>query len=58
MNGAVIVTAFGVEQDEAARDAFSRAFPTRKVQMLPIPTLSIGGGSIHCSTQQQPSVAH
>ncbi|KUY74645.1 peptidyl-arginine deiminase [Burkholderia cepacia] len=58
VNGAVIVTAFGVEQDEAARDAFSRAFPTRKVQMLPIPTLSIGGGSIHCSTQQQPCVAH
>ena len=53
VNGAVIVSAFGVEQDQAAREVFSRAFPNRNVEMLPIPTLSIGGGSIHCSTQQQ-----
>ncbi|WP_321784988.1 agmatine deiminase family protein [Burkholderia pyrrocinia] len=57
VNGAVIVPAFGVEQDRAAREVFGRAFPGRNVEMLPIPTLSIGGGSIHCSTQQQPSVA-
>ncbi|UTP23876.1 agmatine deiminase family protein [Burkholderia sp. FXe9] len=58
VNGAVIVSAFGVEQDQAAREVFGRAFPGRNVEMLPIPTLSIGGGSIHCSTQQQPSVAN
>lgn len=57
VNGAVISTAFGVEQDQAAREVFAQAFPERRVELLPIPTLSIGGGSIHCSTQQQPSVA-
>ncbi|WP_323122899.1 agmatine deiminase family protein [Burkholderia alba] len=54
-NGAVISTAFGVEQDQAARDVFALAFPGRRVELLPIATLSIGGGSIHCSTQQQPA---
>ncbi|WP_250637557.1 agmatine deiminase family protein [Burkholderia stagnalis] len=56
MNGAVISTAFGIEQDAAARAAFERAFPDRRVELLPITALSMGGGSIHCSTQQQPAV--
>lgn len=57
VNGAVISTAFGVEQDAEARAVFERAFPTRRVELLPITVLSIGGGSVHCSTQQQPCVA-
>ncbi|WP_197693894.1 agmatine/peptidylarginine deiminase [Vogesella sp. LIG4] len=54
-NGAVIGTAFGVEEDRLAFDTFSQAFPDRQIILLPVPTLSIGGGSLHCSTQQQPA---
>jgi len=57
VNGAVISTAFGVEQDAAAREVFARAFPERKVELLPVTGISIGGGSLHCSTQQQPAIS-
>ncbi|MFZ6845055.1 agmatine deiminase family protein [Undibacterium sp. RuTC16W] len=56
VNGAVISTAFDVPQDAVAYEVFAKAFPDRKVELLPIPVISIGGGSIHCSTQQQPAV--
>ncbi|RQW29183.1 hypothetical protein EHS17_02600 [Rhodobacteraceae bacterium CH30] len=55
VNGAVIATAFGVAEDDAAHKAFSLAFPGRQVELQPVPTISIGGGSLHCSTQQQPA---
>ncbi|MBP6646106.1 MAG: agmatine deiminase family protein [Burkholderiaceae bacterium] len=56
VNGAVISTAFDVPQDEQARDVFAKAFPGRKVELLPVTAISIGGGAIHCSSQQHPSV--
>jgi agmatine deiminase len=52
----VISTAFGIETDNVARDVFARAFPGRAVEMLPVTHISMGGGSLHCSTQQQPAV--
>ena len=54
VNGAVISTAFGVAEDDAARTVFAKAFPGREVILLPVTAISIGGGSLHCSTQQQP----
>ena len=56
VNGAVISTAFGVAEDDAARAVFAQAFPDREVVLLPVTAISIGGGSLHCSTQQQPAV--
>lgn len=56
VNGGVISTAFGIETDNVARDVFARAFPGRAVEMLPVTHISMGGGSLHCSTQQQPAV--
>jgi len=56
VNGAVISTAFGVAEDEAARAVFARAFPGRDVHLLDIAAISMGGGASHCSTQQQPFV--
>lgn len=56
VNGAVIAPAFATAQDAAARDALQLAFPDRAIEMLPIPHISIGGGSLHCSTQQQPAM--
>lgn len=55
LNGAVVSTAFGVPEDEAARAVFTKAFPGRAIEMLPVTAISMGGGSLHCSTQQQPS---
>ncbi len=58
VNGAVISTAFGVPQDEAARQVFARAFPDRVVELIPAAAISIGGGAMHCSTQQQPMLGN
>ena len=55
VNGAVISCAFGVEEDHLAHEVFQRAFPDRDVILLPVPHISIGGGTLHCSTQQQPA---
>jgi agmatine deiminase len=54
VNGAVISTAFGVAQDAIARDVFAKAFPNLTVELLPVTAIGVGGGSMHCSTQQQP----
>lgn len=56
VNGAVIATAFGTAQDAAARAVLARAFPDRSIEMLSLGRISIGGGSLHCSTQQQPAL--
>lgn len=53
-NGAVIAPSFGVPGDERAREALQKAFPDRRVVQLPINSIAIGGGGIHCITQQQP----
>jgi agmatine deiminase len=55
VNGAVISTAFGVAQDEVARDVFAKAYPNLNVELLPVTAIGVGGGSMHCSTQQQPA---
>ncbi len=58
VNGAVISTAFDVPQDALARAVFAKAFPDRKVELLPIAPISLGGGATHCSTQQHPMLAN
>ena len=55
VNGGVISNAFGIESDHHAFDVFAKAFPERNVRLLPVPHIAIGGGSLHCSTQQQPA---
>ena len=55
-NGAVIVPGFGCpSSDEAARVHIQKAFPERQVIQLQVGRqLALGGGNIHCITQQQP----
>jgi agmatine deiminase len=53
-NGAIIAPCFGVATDEAARAVLVRLFPDRKIVMVPAREILLGGGNIHCITQQQP----
>lgn len=55
-NGAVIAPSYGIPEDEDARATLAHAFPDREIVMVPIGDIAIGGGGIHCITQQQPVV--
>jgi len=55
VNGGVIVPAFGVETDQFAHDSLTKVFPGRKViQIRSGREILLGGGNVHCITQQQP----
>ena len=56
-NGAVIMPGFSPETDGEAADTLSRAFPGRRVVVVPGHGLAEGGGNVHCITQQQPRAA-
>jgi agmatine deiminase len=53
-NNAVIAPAFDVATDETAQAVLARCFPDREVVMVPAREILLGGGNIHCITQQQP----
>ena len=53
-NGAVIMPTFGDPKDKAAWDLLSQLFPERKVVPVAARDILIGGGNIHCITQQIP----
>lgn len=54
-NGAVIMQEFGDKRaDNKAKKALQRAFPNRKIVLLNVDGIAAGGGSIHCTTQQEP----
>ena len=54
-NGGVVMPSFGDSQDSAAFDTVVRAFPDRRVVQVPASDILVGGGGIHCITQQQPN---
>jgi agmatine deiminase len=54
VNGAVVAPSFGVATDEQARAVLARVFPDREIVMVPGREILLGGGNIHCITQQQP----
>ena len=53
-NGAIIAPSFNVPTDAPARAVLERMFPQREVVMIPAREILLGGGNIHCITQQQP----
>lgn len=53
-NGGVIVPAFDDPQDEKALRQIQALFPERKVVQVNTREIALGGGNIHCITQQQP----
>jgi agmatine deiminase len=53
-NGAVILPGFGVPEDEEALNIVSALYPDRQVVQIPTREILLGGGNIHCITQQIP----
>ncbi len=53
-NTTVVVPAYGVPNDEPARAAVGRLFPTRRAVSVPSRQLLEGGGALHCISQQVP----
>lgn len=56
-NGAIIMPSFGIDRDVDARAKLASLYPEREIVQIEISDIAIGGGGIHCITQQQPSVA-
>lgn len=53
-NEAVVMPGFGDEKDAEAKAVLEKLFPTRKVIQIYAKDILIGGGNIHCITQQIP----
>ena len=56
-NGAIVMPFFGDPADEPARELLQSLFPERKVIPIAARDILIGGGNIHCITQQIPYFA-
>ena len=54
-NKAVIIQKFGDKNaDNAAKQKLATAFPKHRIEQIAIDGIASGGGSIHCTTQQEP----
>ncbi len=53
-NDAVLVPQFGDNMDKTAVDILGNCFPNRKIEPVFARDILIGGGNIHCITQQIP----
>lgn len=53
-NGAIVMPAFGDDMDKVAADKLKELFPEREVIQIYARDILIGGGNIHCITQQIP----
>lgn len=54
-NNGIVMPLFGDENDEKAVETLKKAFPGRDVVGIYAREILLGGGNIHCITQQQPS---
>ncbi len=55
-NGGIVLPSFDDPADDRAFDLFEAIFPDRKIAQVPALDILLGGGGIHCITQQQPAV--
>jgi len=56
-NSAVVVPGYGYDYDAEAVETYRNLYPEREIVQLPINDIAIGGGGVHCITQQQPTLA-
>lgn len=54
-NKGVLIPQFGDENDRTAAEILSGLFPDRKLYPIPARDILLGGGNIHCITQQIPA---
>lgn len=57
-NAAVVVPQFGDKNDETACRVLAGFFPGRKICPIPARDILLGGGNLHCVTQQVPLATH
>ena len=55
-NGALIVPVTGADTDAAALELLERLYPGREAVPVSGTTLALGGGGVHCITQQVPAL--
>jgi agmatine deiminase len=55
VNGGVILPVFGEETDANAIAVLQGVFPDREIATVPGREILLGGGNVHCITQQQPA---
>ena len=53
-NGGAVVPTFGDPHDRTALETLQKLMPERRVVGVPAREILLGGGNIHCITQQQP----
>ncbi len=53
-NGAIILPVFNDEHDQAAIDTLQELFPDKVIEPIYAREILLGGGNIHCITQQVP----
>jgi len=56
LNSALIVPVAGQETDDEALALLGGLYPGREVVAVPATTIALGGGGVHCITQQVPAV--
>jgi agmatine deiminase len=56
-NGGIVMPLFDDPHDAAALEVVKVCFPEREIVGVPAREILLGGGNIHCITQQQPSVS-
>ena len=55
VNGAIIMPQFDDRHDQPARQKLAQLFPDRQIIPIASREILLGGGNIHCITQQQPA---
>ncbi|MBM3491348.1 MAG: agmatine deiminase family protein [Alphaproteobacteria bacterium] len=53
-NSGVVLPSFGDAMDGPAQEILARLFPERRAVAVPAGDIVLGGGGLHCITQQQP----
>ncbi|WP_129045602.1 agmatine deiminase [Companilactobacillus metriopterae] len=55
-NGGIVFPMFNDPMDDKARETLQKLYPDRKIVGIPAREIILGGGNIHCITQQVPAV--